>query len=81
MYKPGLLVALYSDYEDAAKKYMDARNENALAAEQLLQRMKLIAKSIEYTEKMRDGTMGKEPLSRDFSQQANQALSAAGVQA
>ena len=44
-------------------------------------RTELIGTNIEYTEKMRDGTMGKEPLARDFSQQANQALTAAGVRA
>ena len=58
-YKPSLLTALCSDYEDAARKYMDMRNLNAEDAEHMLRRMKVIGKNIEYTHRMIDGTIGK----------------------
>lgn len=60
-YKPSLLTALNADYEDAARKYMEARNENAELAERYLHRMKIIGKNIEYTQRMIDGTMGRAP--------------------
>ena len=63
MYKQSLMTALYADYEDAARKYMEARNEDAQEAERYLSRMKTIGENLEYTRKMMDGTIGKTPLS------------------
>ena len=79
MYKQSLLTALYSDYEDAARKYTEARNIDSTKAEQMLHRMKVLGKDIEYTHKMIDGTMGKQPEPRDVGQSRNQAMNAAGI--
>lgn len=81
MYKPGLLVALYSEYEDAAKKFMEARDRDAEEAEELLCLMKLIGKNIDYTHRMMDGTMGKMPLERNPAHSTSQAMQAAGLHA
>lgn len=60
-YKPSLMVALNSDYEDAARKYMEARDESAELAEHYLYRMKIIGKNMAYTQQMIDGTLGRMP--------------------
>ena len=73
-YKPSLLTALYSDYEDAARKYMEARNVDAYTAEQFLVRMKMIGKNIKYTHQMMDGTMGKIPMQGNRADQATAYL-------
>lgn len=64
-YKPSLLTTLNADYEDAARKYTEARDVDAVAAERYLYRMKLLGRNIEFTHKMIDGTMGKEPLHKE----------------
>lgn len=58
-YKPNLMTSLNADYEDAARKYTEARDVNAELAEQYLHRMKLIGKDIEITQQMMDGTLGR----------------------
>ena len=61
-YKPSLLTALYSDYEDAARKYMASRDVNSETAEHFLHRMKMIGCNIEYTRHMMDGALGKTSM-------------------
>lgn len=63
MYKPSLIVALASDYEDAAKKYMESRDMSAELAECYLHRMNMIGKNIKYTQQLIDGTLGRAHLS------------------
>lgn len=65
MYKPSLMKALEDEYQDAAAKFMRARDIEADVAEHMLMRMKLIGRTMELTQMMIDGTIGKEPLYRD----------------
>lgn len=59
-YKPELMNALKDDFGDAARKYMESRNHSAAEAEMYLNRMSVIAKDMKYTQRMMDGTLGKE---------------------
>lgn len=58
-YKPSLMLDLAADYEDAASKYMEARDVDADLAERYLHRMKMIGKNMKYTQQMMDGTLGR----------------------
>lgn len=60
-YKPSLMTALNSDFEDAARKYMESRDVNAGDAEHYLNRMKVIGKDMSITQQMMDGTLGRMP--------------------
>lgn len=75
-YKPSLMTALSSEYEDAAKKFMEARNHDATEAERYLCRMKLISKNMKHLQMMMDGTLGKAPAHTAAAHTAAAAVTA-----